>query len=152
MITEGFLGTRADIIIDVVMTISGFLPALMMFTFYLAAKGKHQLHKNIQLALLLIVTLLVVALEADVRSGDLQVAGAMSTYHDTMILRVLFIIHLLFATTTFIGWMWLAIKSAKLYPKGFGKFNHKKWGKLLFVDIVLTVITGWMMYIMVFAL
>ncbi len=152
MIAEGFLGTRADIIIDVVMTVSGFLPAIMMYTFYLAAKGKHQLHKNLQLVILLLVTILVVALEVDVRSGDLQAAGALSAYHDTIVLRVLFIIHLIFATTTFIGWIWLVIKSAKIYPKHFGSFNHKKWGKILFIDVVLTVVTGWMMYIMVFAL
>ncbi len=152
MITEGFLGTRADIIIDVVMTVSGFLPALMMFTFYLAAKGKYQLHRNMQLALLLIVTVLVVSLEVDVRSGALQAAAAMSAYHDTSILRLLFIIHLIFAITSFVGWIWLVIKSSKIYPKRFGTFNHKKWGKILFVDIVLTVITGWMMYLMVFAL
>lgn len=151
MITEGFLGTRADIIIDVVMTVSGFLPALLMFTFYLAAKGKHQLHKNLQLALLLIVTVLVVALEVDVRSGDLQAAGALSIYHDTTIMRVVFIIHLIFAITTFVGWTWLVIKSSKIHPKSFAAFNHKKWGKILFVDVVLTVITGWMIYLMAFA-
>lgn len=151
MIAQGFLGTRADIIIDVVMTISGFLPALMMFTFYLAAKGKYQLHKNMQLALLLIVTVLVVALEVDVRSGDLQAAGEMSAYHDTFTLSVLFIIHLIFATTTFVGWIWLVIKSSKIYPTKFEKFNHKKWGKILFTDVVLTVVTGWIMYLMVFA-
>jgi uncharacterized membrane protein YozB (DUF420 family) len=152
MIAEGFLGTRADLIIDLVMTVSGFLPAIMMFTFYLAARGKRKLHKNIQLGLLLLVTFLVVALEVDVRSGDLQAAGALSAYHDSMILSVVFIIHLLFATTTFVGWIWLVVKSAKLYPKGFKSFNHKKWGKILFVDVVLTVITGWILYIMVFAL
>ncbi len=151
MIAEGFLGTRADIIVDTVMTISGFLPALMMYTFYLAAKGKHQLHKNMQLALLLIVTILVVALEVDVRSGDLQAAGALSAYHDSTLLRVVFVVHLIFALSTFVGWIWLVIKSAKIYPRGFGKFNHKKWGKILFADVVLTVITGWVMYLMVFA-
>jgi len=152
MIAQGFLGTRADLIIDVVMTISGFLPAIMMFTFYLAAKGKTRLHKNMQFALLLLVTILVVALEVDVRSGDLQAAGALSAYHDSTILSVVFVVHLFFAITTFFGWIWLVVKSARLYPKGFKTFNHKKWGKILFVDIVLTVVTGWMMYIMVFAL
>ncbi len=152
MIAQGFLGTRADLIIDVVMTISGFLPAIMMFTFYLAAKGNIRLHKNMQLGLLLLVTLLVVALEVDVRSGDLQAAGALSAYHDSTILSVIFVIHLFFAITTFVGWIWLVVKSSKLYPEGFKTFNHKKWGKILFVDIVLTVITGWAMYIIVFSL
>ncbi len=151
MIATGFLGTRADVIVDVVMTVSGFLPALMMYTFYLAAKGKYRLHRQMQMGLLLVVTVLVVALEVVVRSGDLQAAKALSSYHDSVILRVVFIVHLFFALTTFVGWLWLVIKSAKIYPHQFGTFNHKKWGKLLFVDVIMTVITGWLIYLMVFA-
>ena len=148
----GFLGTRSDIIVDTVMTISGFLPALLVYTFYLAAKGKKRAHRNWQLALLLVVTVLVVALEVDVRTGNLQRLSAMSPYHDSALLQAVFIVHLIFAMTTFVGWLWLVIKSARIYPKPFQAFDHKKWGKILFVDIVLTVITGWVMYIMVFAL
>jgi len=148
----GFLGTRADLIVDIVMTASGFLPAYMIFAFYMAAKGKLQLHKKLQIVALVAVTLLVLALEYDVRFSNLAEVSALSPYHDSVLLKWIFVVHLVFAVTTFVGWIWLVVKSYKIYPKPFGKFNHKKWGKILFVDIVLTVITGWMMYIMVFAL
>jgi len=146
----GFLGTRADLIIDVVMTVSGFLPAFMLYAFYVAAKGRLELHKKLQITALVVVTFLVLALEVDVRFGNLSEVSAQSSYHDSMELTVLFIIHLIFSITTFVGWIWLVVKSYKIYPDTFGSFNHKKWGKILFADIVLTVITGWMMYAMVF--
>jgi len=146
----GFLGTRADLIVDVVMTASGFLPAFMLYTFYVAAKGKLELHKNLQIVGLIAVTLLVIALEVDVRFSNLSEVSAQSSYHDSLELTVMFIIHLIFAVSTFVGWIWLVVKSYKIYPNSFGSFNHKKWGKILFVDIIMTAITGWMMYAMVF--
>ena len=148
----GFLGTRADLIIDIVMTASGFLPAFMIYAFAMAAKGKLALHKKLQVTALVAVTLLVLALELDVRLGNLPAISALSPYHDSVLLKWVFGIHMIFAVTTFVGWIWLVVKSYKIYPDSFGSFNHKKWGKILFVDIVLTVVTGWIMYIMVFAL
>ena len=148
----GFLGTRADLIIDIVMTASGFLPAFMIYAFAMAAKGKLALHKKLQVTALVAVTLLVLALELDVRLGNLPAISALSPYHDSVLLKWVFGIHMIFAVTTFVGWIWLVVKSYKIYPDSFGSFNHKEWGKILFVDIVLTVVTGWIMYIMVFAL
>jgi len=148
----GFLGTRADLVIDIVMTASGFLPAYMLYAFAMAAKGRLELHKKLQVVALVAVTLLVLALELDVRLGNLPAISALSPYHDSSLLKWVFVIHMIFAVTTFVGWIWLLVKSYKIYPDSFGTFNHKKWGKILFVDIVLTVITGWIMYIMVFAL
>jgi len=146
----GFLGTRADLIVDTVIVASALLPFYMMYAFYVAAKGKLELHKNLQVAALFAVTLLVIALEVDIRFGHLAEVSALSPYHDTTLLTTLFIVHLIFAVSTFIGWTWLVIKSARIYPESFGAFNHKKWGKLIFLDIVLTAATGWMMYWMVF--
>jgi uncharacterized membrane protein YozB (DUF420 family) len=147
---EGFLGTRGDFIVDLVMTISGFLPFLLLFTFYLAVKGKYDLHKYLQITLFSVVALLVVALELDVRFGELAEISKQSPYSGTTELMVVFIIHLFFAVTSFFGWLWLIIKSTKRYPVFFD-FNHKKWGKIIFWDIVLMVITGWVLYLMSFA-
>jgi len=146
----GFLGTRADLIIDVLMTLSGFLPALVLYTFWFASKGKRELHKKLQIGLLFLVTILVIALELDVRFGNISEATKQSFYYGSDTLKYVFIVHIIFSITTFIGWIWLVVKSNRIYPKAFGKFNHRKWGKILFIDIVLTVVTGWMMYIMVF--
>ena len=147
----GFLGTRADIIIDVVMVASALLPFYMIYAFRMAAKGKLALHKKLQIVGLVAVTALVLLLEGDIRFSNLSGISAQSPYHGSATLQWVFIVHLFFAVTTFVGWIWLVVKSSKIYPKSFGTFNHKKWGKLLFLDIIMTGITGWIMYYLVFA-
>lgn len=147
---QGFLGTRADIIVDTVIVASALLPFYMMYTFYLAAKGKIALHKRLQEIALFAVAFLVIALEADVQFSNLSEVSALSGYHGTTELTVVFVIHLIFAVSTFIGWTWLVFKSGRIYPEGFGEFNHKKWGKIIFADIIMTAVTGWILYAMVF--
>ncbi len=147
---EGFLGTRGDFIVDLVMTVSGFLPFLLMFTFYLAAIGKYDMHKYMQIGLFTILTLLVIALELDVRFGKISLIGSLSPYYGTTELTVVFVIHLFFAISSLVAWFWLLLKTLKRYPKVF-YFNHKKWGKIIFWDIVFMVITGWILYWMSFA-
>lgn len=147
---EGFLGTRGNFIIDLVMIISGFLPFLLLFAFYLAAIGKKLLHKYMQIILFSIVSILVVSLELSIQFGGLSEISKQSPYAGTTQLTILFVVHLIFAISSFLGWLWLIIKSSKVYPSNF-EFNHKKWGKILFWDIVFMVITGWILYWMTFA-
>lgn len=147
---EGFLGTRGDFIVDLVMTISGFLPFLLLFTFYLAARSKYDAHKYLQILLFIIVTLLVVALELDVRSGELPKISQQSPYAGTKELKIVFIIHLFFAVSAFVGWFWLITKSMMRYPRFF-EFDHKKMGKFIFFNILMMAITGWILYWMTFA-
>ena len=147
---NGFLGTRADFIVDLVITVSGFLPFLLLFAFYLAAKGEFVKHKYLQITLFSALTLLVIALEVDVRFGDLADISKQSPYAGTIELMVVFLVHLFFALSSFIMWLWLIIKSTKRYPKHF-EFDHKKWGKLLFLDIILMAVTGWILYYLSFA-
>jgi uncharacterized membrane protein YozB (DUF420 family) len=146
----GILGTRADLIIDVVMIASTLLPLYLLFTFNLAKEKKFAQHKKAQFAGFVAVTLLVLALEVDVRFGGLSDISVQSPYHDSAVLSWVFFVHMIFAVSTFVGWIWLLVKSARIYPKNFASFNHKKWGKLLFVDILLTIVTGWGMYYLVF--
>jgi len=147
---DGFLGTRADFIVDLVMTISGFLPFLLLSAFYLASKGKFDLHKNLQIILFIVVTSLVLSLEYDIRFGELKEISKQSPYAGSIELTVVFLVHLLFAISSFFAWCWLIVKSLKRYPTFFD-FEHKRYGKIIFWDIVLMVITGWILYWMTFA-
>ena len=147
---DGFLGTRGDFIVDLVMTISGFLPFLLLFTFHMASKRKYDFHKKLQITLFVIVTLLVIALEYDVRFSNLKEISKQSPYAGSTLLVTVFLVHLFFAISSFFGWCWLIVKSLKRYPIFFD-FEHKKWGKIIFWDIVLMVITGWILYWMTFA-
>ncbi len=147
---EGFLGTRGNFIVDLVITISGFLPFLLLFTFYLAAKRREVLHKYLQITLFGVVSILVVALETSIQFGGLSEISQKSPYNGTTELLILFMIHLFFAISSFLLWLWLIIKSLKEYPDRFS-FNHKKLGKILFWNILCMVITGWILYWMTFA-
>ena len=146
---NGFLGTRGDFVVDLVMTVSRFLPFLLLFAFYLAASEKYVFHKYFQIGLFSILTLLVIALELDVRFGNLSDISDKSAYAGTTELMMVFLAHLFFAITSFFGWLWLIIVSTKRYPKFFD-FNHQKWGKIIFLDIVLMAVSGWILYWMSF--
>jgi membrane-associated HD superfamily phosphohydrolase len=147
---DGFLGTRADFTVDLVMTISGFLPFLLLSAFYIASKRKFDLHKNLQIILFIIVTILVISLEFDVRYGDLKEISKRSPYAGSIELMVVFLVHLFFAVSSFFAWCWLIVKSLRRYPTFFD-FEHKKYGKIIFWDIILMVISGWVLYWMTFA-
>jgi uncharacterized membrane protein YozB (DUF420 family) len=147
---DGFLGTRGDFIVDLVMTLSGFLPFLLLSAFYVVSKGKFDLHKDLQILFFLMVVFLVVALEIDVRFGNLKEISKKSPYFGSTELTVVFFLHLFFAISSFVAWCWLIVKSLKRYPTFFD-FNHKKFGNIIFWDIVLMVISGWILYWMTFA-
>jgi hypothetical protein len=147
---EGLLGTRADIIVDTVMITSAILPFLLFYAIYLAKKERYDLHKWIQIILFTVVNLLVIALEIDIRYGGVNKIIEQSNYFNSSTLGIVFIVHLIFAISSTLLWFWLIIISAKRYPVHF-RFPHKKYGILVYIDIILTVITGWILYALVFA-
>ncbi len=147
---EGFLGTRADIIVDTVMLASTLLPFLLIVAIGYAHKGKYDVHKWFQIILFIVVNVLVIALEVDIRFGGLDEVIAKSAYEGSTELLSIFIIHLIFAISSTILWFWLIVVSSRRYPVHF-TFAHKKYGKIVFADLVLTTLTGWGLYAMVFA-
>jgi len=149
---SGFLGTRADLIIDSIMVITGFLPLFLLYSFYLASKGRYALHKNLQLFLLLLSSIAVIALELDIRLGDIEHIRVQSSYYNSTILKVVFAFHLFVAISSFFLWSWMVFKFSLLSVAKIKQTNHKLWGKILFIDLVLTLISGWAIYFMIFAL
>ncbi len=147
---EGFFGTRADIIVDTMMLVTAFLPFMLYMAIRFAKKGDYDTHKWAQIVLFTITNLLVIALELDISFGGMDAVIAESKYYGTSQLFYIFGIHLFFAISSTILWLWLIIVSSKRYPVHF-TFAHKKYGKIVFADLVLTVITGWILYAMVFA-
>ncbi len=147
---SGFLGTRADGLVDAVVVASGLVPFAMLWSFYLASRGRYEIHRKIQAGLLIVMYLLVIALEADVRFGDLAKESALSSFQGSLAMGVLFVIHLAFAVSTLVAWTWLAVASTRRYPRPFA-FDHRKWGKMVFFGICTTALTGWVLYLMAFA-
>ncbi|HHD83792.1 MAG TPA: DUF420 domain-containing protein [Campylobacteraceae bacterium] len=147
---SGFLGTRGDIIVDTVMLASAALPFLLFIAIRFARKERYDLHKWSQITLITIVILLVIALELDIRFGGLYEVIEQSRYYGSDMLTAIFVVHLFFAVSSTLLWLWLIVISAKRYPVHF-RFPHKKYGLIVFGDVVMTVITGWILYAMVFA-
>ncbi len=147
---QGFLGTRGDIIVDTVMIASAALPFLLFIVIHFARKERYDLHKWSQIILFTVVNLLVIALEVDIRYGGLKEVIEQSQYYGTDTLTTVFVIHLIFAVSATLLWLWLIIISARRYPIHF-RFPHKKYGYIVYADLVMTTITGWILYAMAFA-
>ncbi len=139
---SGFLGTKANFIVDLIITISLFLPFLLLLSFYFASIGKYVLHKNLQIILIIIASLLVISLEIEIRAH-----GANT---NTPQLKAVLVVHLIFAISSFLGWLYLIVKS--LTSKQPFNFNHKKIGKAVFIGLCLSIISGWFLYFLAFVL
>ena len=67
MIPNGFLGTRADLVIDLVVVVFAILPFALLSTIRLASKKRFQTHQTLQIVLFLCAFLVTLALEVDLR-------------------------------------------------------------------------------------
>ncbi len=146
----GFLGTRGDLIVDIVMVASAALPFLLFIAIRFAKKERYDLHKWSQIILFTVVNLLVIALEMDIRFGGLDKVIEQSRYYGSNTLATIFVIHLFFAVSSTLLWLWLIIISVRRYPVHF-RFPHKKYGLIVFADVIMTTITGWILYALAFA-
>ncbi len=147
---EGFFGTRADLIVDVVMLASAALPFLLYGAIRFARREEYDRHKWSQIVLFTLVNTLVLLLEIDIRFWGLDKVIEQSRYYGSDTLAIVFVVHLIFAISSTLLWLWLIIISVRRYPVHF-RFPHKRYGKIVFADIVMTVITGWILYAMAFA-
>jgi len=152
--TTGFLGTRADTLIDLAIVFFVLAPFLMVYALRLAAQRRHLEHRNLQAGLLLAAVVAVLMLEISLRFGGAGEAFAASSLYGPP-MTALFVVHLAIAVPTFILWCWLAALSWRRFshtlPGPFGR-THRRWGKLAFVGLCLSSATGIGLYVMGFAL
>ena len=155
MIANGFLGTRADLLIDSVIVLTTIIPFVMYYSIRQARKGRYQTHRNFQVRLLVIMIISVIFLELNIRFGATVDAIAESSFADTTIIKTVFIVHLFIALPTFLSWIALSFISWRGFQKRLpGAFSnkHKLIGRMIFIGLCLTSFTGLMLYIMGFAL
>jgi uncharacterized membrane protein YozB (DUF420 family) len=154
MPTTGFLGTRADTLIDLAIVFFVLAPFLMVYALRLAVQRRHREHRNLQAGLLLAAIVAVLMLEISLRFGSAGEAFAASSLYGPP-MTALFVVHLAIAIPTFILWCWLAALSWRRFshtlPGPFGR-THRRWGKLAFVGLCLSSATGTGLYVMGFAL
>ncbi len=151
MFQTGFLGTKAPLFMDIVTTIVVLLPFLLYGSILLAKQKKYRLHKLTQIALFITTILVVTFFEFGVRlDGGIKKYLTYTDIADSFVIGFL-TFHI---TIAIILWGRLFYLSLKALNAGKlpGKFSiyHKKLANITYIAIILTAITGFGVYYILF--
>ena len=116
MPATGFLGTRADVFVDVAMVFFVAAPFLMAYALRLAARQRYRAHRRLQVGVLAGGIVAVLLLEGSIRFGQAVEAFTVSAYYGTASMAGLFAVHLVVAIPTFLAWCALAVLSWRRFP------------------------------------
>lgn len=145
----GFLGTGAPFMMDLVMIALLVINPALFWSIQQAKKGHFGLHRKVQLVLAIVLFVAVILFEIEIRlaGGIVNIIGE-EKY--TTLFQIILYIHIFFSVTTTILWGVLTFKACKMYtPQGFPDHysqQHKKMGWLGTLDLLLTTLTGFVVY------
>jgi uncharacterized membrane protein YozB (DUF420 family) len=151
MIEEGILGTRADLVMDLVMLALIIILPVMFYSYRRARSGIYAQHRSWQLRLGVVLGITVVLFEIDMQmAGGIYEMAKGGRYYGTRMLDTIIYIHLFFSVTTTLIWLLLLIFSLKRFdnppqPNRFSQ-THRLWGRLGMLDMLMTAITGYILY------
>jgi putative membrane protein len=160
--SNGFLGFDASFMLDfVVCALVLVVPVLACSIFAVKFRRNYVLHRNLQLALAVILLLAVSAFEIDMRmhGGWINIinkdpAQPRLTGDALETVRTALYIHMCFAITTPLLWgttIFLALKRFPNPPQpGDHSRLHKTLGWLSTIDITMTSVTGLVFYYLAF--
>src|SRR4051794_15262560 len=153
---DGFLGTRAPLMIDVVcLAMIGVVLVLGWSIYQVKIRSHYQLHKWTQITLGAILLVAVILFEVDIRlhGWEERAANAVGGKPAQAVYTALYI-HLVFAISTVILWpttIGLALANFSNPPiPGPHSRVHVPLARLAAIDMVLTAITGWIFYWLAF--
>lgn len=148
---QGFLGTRADLFMDVMIVIVAAVPALLALTGALARRGAWRAHKALQTLLTIVFGVVLMSFEVYIRlKGGLDGISAGSSLHQSSFLYGYLAVHLSFAVSSALLWAWLFWLSSRRFPSppvpGDFSATHRRWGRITLLDMGLTALTGLGLY------
>lgn len=153
---DGFLGTRASIMLDVVfLAMFAVVPILAWSIHLVRNKRNYRLHKQVQVTLGLVLLVAVTLFEIDMRFVTDWRARATASPHfaSGTVMNSLYI-HLVFAVTTAVLWILVMARALRNIPNPPGpcahSIWHKRWGWIAALDMLGTSITGWVFYWLAF--
>jgi len=158
---DGFLGTRASLMLDVVFLAMFLVVPVMGWSIYLARfRGNFALHKRVQLTLGAVLLVTVAAFEADIRIHGWKDRALESPYYGDAntwgaVFGVLYV-HLAFSTTTALLWVFVIVQALRKFdsppvPNEYSA-RHRFWARLAAADMVGTAVTGWIFYWLAFVM
>ncbi len=156
MFPQGFLGTRADFLTDLITVGYGIIPTILYLSSLRARRGQHRLHRNVQCLCLALLTVILILFEVNIRSrGGSDALYLQSSFAETPMLRFSLLGHLAIAVSTYLGWVALTVVSWRRFqtalPGGFSAV-HRRVGIAVIVGNVATSVTGIWLYVIGFVL
>jgi uncharacterized membrane protein YozB (DUF420 family) len=156
MFPQGFLGTRADLLMDLVITALVAVVPIVLWNWRLARSGRWALHKRMQIGLAALLGLVVAVFEYNLRlQGGIFEATKASAYAGTPTLNFWIWCHTFFAITTLFVWLGLIIASLRRFPSppqpGAFSATHRFWGRIGMVWMLATGLTSLPVYLYGFA-
>ena len=152
MLPRGFLGTRADLLMDVVFIATLATPFILAWGIRFASRGELSRHRAVQTTLLCVLLVAVVMFEVDVRlsggSGSLMKG---SSYAGTGWLRGITVAHVLANIVTFFTWLVLVVRSWRRFQTTLpGAFSatHRRVGRWVFAGTVFGAVSAVVMYVL----
>ncbi|MBI3839584.1 MAG: DUF420 domain-containing protein [Planctomycetia bacterium] len=156
---DGFLGTRATFMLDVVvLAMLALLPVLALSIYLVKYRNQYALHKKIQLTLGSVLLVTVVLFELDMRVNGWRHRAEASPYfgQEGSIdwVSIVLGVHLCFAVTAAVLWAVVIAQALLRFPNPPAPAEHSAWhrrfGKLAAYDLLCTAITGWIFYWLAF--
>jgi putative membrane protein len=156
---DGFLGTRASVMLDVVVLAMAVLVPALGFSVYLVKyRRRYALHKTIQLTLGVVLLVTVAAFESEMRFHGWRHRAAASPYggNEGSVdwVSTVLAIHLIFSVTAALLWFVVIVRALRNFPAlpqpGPHSAWHRRFATLAAIDMVCTAVTGWVFYWLAF--
>jgi hypothetical protein len=157
MFSRGFLGTRGDLLMDIVILALVAVVPIVFYNWRLARTGRYRRHKTMQVSLAVLLGAVVGLFEYNLRlQGGIFTATAASGYAGTATLNFWIYCHTFFAITTILVWAGLIVVSLRRFPNppAPGAFSgmHRFWGRVGMIWMLVTGVTAIPVYVYGFAL
>lgn len=153
----GFYGTRADILLDLVVSSLVLFVPLLVYSYRKVRGGQYRLHRNIQVSMAAVLLVIVSIFEWDIRSsGGIFKLAEGGRFSGTSFLKASFAFHLFWSGLTSVVWLVLIPLSLWRFgsppvPNSFSRF-HRFFGKMGMLGMVMTALTGVQIYFIGFAM
>lgn len=152
---DGFLGTRASFMLDLVaIALVVAIPVLILSIALAKYRKAYHWHRGIQISLACVLLVALVAFEVEMRRfGWRDRAEASRFWIDGPFndwIEYSLAVHLLFAIPTPLIWLWVIVRAMRNFAQpltpGPHSVSHRRWGMIAAASLILTAVTGWWFY------
>jgi hypothetical protein len=153
---DGFLGTRASLMLDVVfLAMFVVVPVLAWSVYVVRVRRNYALHKRVQVTLGLVLLAAVTLFEVDMRVNGWTERAEPSPHWSNGTVQNALAVHLVFAVSTAVVWIVVMVRALRNFTSpplpGPHSAWHKRWAWIAAIDMGLTSLTGWIFYWLAFA-